>query len=79
MRVIGEIDHPSCKITLFQWNGKYIIKLEQGLLEQTYKVGETDITGENDIKRILNDTFMQAALKRFREMHLDLVQSMETL
>lgn len=79
MKVIGEIPHPSCKITLFQWNGKYLIKLEQGPLEQTYKVNETDVTGDDDIKKILNDKFLQSALKRFRAMHLDLMDSMDNI
>ena len=79
MRVIGEITHPSCKITIFQWNGKYIIKIEQGLLEQSYNIDETELSDVDDVKKLLNDDFMQAVLKRFRDMHVDLMNSLETI
>jgi hypothetical protein len=48
MRVVGEIPHSDCKITIFSWNNRYLIKLEQGLLEQTFKVNEFDISGESE-------------------------------
>jgi hypothetical protein len=68
MRVIGEIPHPQCKITVFHWNNRYLIKLEQGSLEQTFKVQEFDVTSEEDIKLIVNEEFIQAALQRFELM-----------
>ena len=76
MRVVGEIPHPSCKITVFMWNGKYLIKLERGPIEQTFKVSEMDITGEDDIQSILNEEFMQKALSRFDEMEEALFKAM---
>lgn len=79
MRVIGEIPHASCKITIFHWNGKYIIKLEQGLLEQSYKIDETELIDPDDIKKVLNDDFMKSILKRFHDMHVDLMNSIETI
>ncbi|MGV3587605.1 MAG: hypothetical protein ACO1OF_11415 [Adhaeribacter sp.] len=68
MRVISEIPHPAVKITVFSWNGKYIVKLEKGSFEQTYKVSEMDILDESDIPKLLDETFISAALQRFREM-----------
>ena len=72
MRVIGEIKHPACKITLFSWNAKYLIKLERGLVEQTFKVPEFDVTGEEDIREMLQGDFLQEALLRFDEMDASL-------
>lgn len=73
MRVIEEINHPVCKITLFSWNGKFIIKFEAGsFLEQTYKVNEIDVTGIDDIKALINDEFMAKVAARFRDMATDL-------
>ena len=43
MRVVKEIPHSACKITVFSWNQKYLIKLEQGDFEQTFKVSEFDV------------------------------------
>lgn len=68
MRVIGEIAHPECKITLYHWNNRYIIKLEHGSLEQTFKIQEYDLTSEEDIKRVLSEDFLHAAMRRFAEM-----------
>ena len=79
MRVLEEIPHDSYKITIFQWNGKYIIKVEQGMLEQSYKVDETEFFNTDDVKKLLNDTFLDAVQKRFRDMHMDLMASMQTL
>lgn len=68
MRIIGEIQHPECKITLYHWNNRYIVKLEQGPLEQTFKIQEFDVTSEEDIKQLVSEDFIQAALRRFEAM-----------
>ena len=76
MRHVADIPYPQVKITLFAWNGKYLLKLEQGLLEQTYKVPELEMSGiappDVEIRQILDDEFLQAAVARFRLMHDDL-------
>jgi len=76
MRVVGEIPHPVCKITVFSWNGKYLIKLERGSIEQTFKVREMDVSGEADIRTLLNEGFMQKALARFDEMEDALMKAL---
>ena len=63
MRVVGEISHPECKITIFAWNNRYLIKLEQGLLEQTFKVNEYDVTSEAELYRIVDKAFLEEAEK----------------
>jgi 23S rRNA A1618 N6-methylase RlmF len=78
MRVIGEVPHGLYKITLFQWNGKFIIKIESGLLEQVYKIEEWDIPEER-LADLLNDTFMKAVSQRFGEMHRDINSVIESL
>ena len=72
MRQLAVIPHSEAKITLFSWNGKYLIKLEKGPLEQTYKVSELDLTGEEDIHLLLDEEFVQAAVRRFAAMQQDL-------
>jgi hypothetical protein len=79
MRIVGEIPHPSCKITLFSWNGKYIIKLERGMIEQTFKVSEMDVSGDDDIQKILSEAFMQKAIVRFDEMEDALMKTLEEI
>jgi hypothetical protein len=77
MRVVGEIAHPLCKITLFSWNNRYLIKLEQGLMEQTFKINEYDISGESELYTLVDETFIQEGLKRFDEMRKSLSQALD--
>jgi hypothetical protein len=79
MRVVSEIPHPVFKITVFAWNGKYLIKIEQGMLEQTYKVSELDLTGEEDIKKLLDTQFLEEVGKRFMEMNSSVFDALERL
>ena len=72
MRVIAELPHPDCKITIFSMNQKFIIKLEKGIFEQVYKLSELDIPdGVNGVFQILDAEFMESVAKRFTEMRAD--------
>jgi hypothetical protein len=75
MRLVREIAHPACKITIFSWNNRYLIKLEQGLLEQTFKVPELDVTGEDELLAILDAEFLHQATVRFQEMGRSLYEA----
>ena len=75
MRVVKEVPHPKVKITVFSWNQKYLIKLELGPLEQTFKVSEFDVL-EQELDEILSERFIGQALKRFDEMRQSLRESM---
>ncbi len=76
MRVIAELPHPDCKITLFSMNSKYIIKIEQGALEQTYKIAEMDILGGvNGVFEMLDEAFMQSIIERFTSMRSDFLST----
>ncbi|RZK15642.1 MAG: hypothetical protein EOO56_22435 [Hymenobacter sp.] len=76
MRHVADIPYPKVKITLLAWNGKYLLKLEQGPLEQTYKVAELDLSGvepaDVEIRQLLDDEFLTAAVARFDAMQQDL-------
>lgn len=73
MRVLAELPHPECKITLFNMNQKYIVKFEQGTLEQSYKLSELDLTGggANEIFQILDEEFIGTVVERFKLMRAD--------
>ncbi|MDH4088942.1 MAG: hypothetical protein OEV74_11935 [Cyclobacteriaceae bacterium] len=77
MRVVGEIPNSECKITVFAWNNRYLIKLEQGLLEQTFKVNEYDVASEAEVYKIVDKPFVQEALNRFSDMKISLQQAIE--
>ncbi|WP_345222122.1 hypothetical protein [Hymenobacter koreensis] len=78
MRHVADIPHPDIKITLLAWNGKYLLKLEQGMLEQTYKVSELDlIGGDAEMRQLLDETFLASATQRFQDMRADLHAALE--
>lgn len=78
MRTIAEIHHPKCRITIFLWNQKYLVKLEQESLEQTYKINQFDVLSEDKLKEMINNEFIESALKRFDEMRNDLSKIIQT-
>ena len=79
MRIVGEIPHPELKITIFHWNNRYLIKLEAGLFEQTYKIPEYDVASEAELKKLVDEAFIESALKRFNEMAESLQNSMKKI
>lgn len=71
MRVVKEIPHEKYKIQIFQYNNKYILKIELGQFEQTYKIGETDVFGLEDVERMITEELLTNTLHRFVEMRND--------
>ncbi len=72
MRIVAELPRPDCKITIFSMNMKFLVKFEQGNLEQTYKISEMDVTGGvNGVFQILDEEFIEAVVRRFEGMRDD--------
>ncbi|MBO0947365.1 hypothetical protein [Fibrella forsythiae] len=78
MRYIKDIEHTQLKISLFSWNSKYIVKIEAGPYEQTYKVAEFDVTGPEEVERMISDAFVASVLARFQQMDADWTAAMES-
>ncbi|HCM74891.1 MAG TPA: hypothetical protein DIS90_00820 [Cytophagales bacterium] len=79
MRVIGNIAHEKCNITFFHWNNRYLIKLEAGPFEQTFKIPEYDLASEEDLNKIVTDEFIDQTMARFDEMARSLAQALEKI
>jgi hypothetical protein len=76
MRTLAELPHPDCKITIFGMNQKYIIKFEQGNLEQTYKIAEADIVDSvNGVFEILDEEFVNKVLQIFITMRTSFIDT----
>ena len=71
MRLVKDIPHEKYKIQIFQYNGKYILKIELGQFEQTYKIGETDVYGVEDVEKMISPQLLKNPLNRFVEMRTD--------
>ncbi|MCE7055521.1 hypothetical protein LZF95_12610 [Algoriphagus sp. AGSA1] len=68
MRVVQEFVLEDIRISVFSWNNKYIIKFELGPMEQTFKLSETDVLDEGDLKVFLTGDFFEKVKLRFKEM-----------
>jgi hypothetical protein len=71
MRVIADIPHPRYKIQIFLYNAKYLVKIELGQFEQTFKVAESDVNGLEELKRMVTDQLLRNSLDRFLSMRTD--------
>lgn len=65
------------KIGLYQWNSKYIIKVESGMYEQTFKIDDYEVTDTNELERCIDETFISAVQGRFDEMHNDFFEALK--
>lgn len=71
MRIVKEIPHPRFKITVFSWNSKYIVKIEDAHLEQVYKIPESEILSLDELEGMLSTPFLLKCLERFAQMGHD--------
>jgi hypothetical protein len=76
MRTVAELPHPDFKITIFAMNQKFIVKFEQGTLEQVYKIAEADvIDGVNGVFQLIDDEFTASVSRRFEEMRQSFISA----
>ena len=71
MRTVAEIPHHTFRISVFSYNAKYIVKIELGQFEQSFKVSEMDVQGLDELKNMLNDAFLESCMDRFLSMRED--------
>jgi hypothetical protein len=71
MRVIKDIPHERYKIQIMSYNAKYIVKIELGQYEQTFKIGETDVYSVEEVENMITPELLSNCLKRFVEMRSD--------
>ena len=79
MRIIGDIPHPDCKITIYAWNTKYLIKIEKNNIEQTFKIPEVELSSEAELYEIVKGEFLEDALARFKGMQESLKTALNRL
>lgn len=77
MRVVSEKNKEGVRITIFDWNNKYLIKFEIGGMEQTFKVSAMDVLEEASLEQLLEGEFFDRVKERFNEMHQSLQKAMK--
>lgn len=72
MRILGYLDHPVFKVTVFKTDTRLSIKFENSDFEQTYKFRPTEQTNSlKEINRLLDDSFLEQVGSRFASMKED--------
>lgn len=79
MKIVGDIPHPHCRISLFEWNNRFLVKIEQGELEQTFKIDQYSVDGPEALKKLITREFIDETLDRFNGMRLSLQRTLNTL
>lgn len=70
MRIIGEVQHPIFKITIFKMGERISVKFENERYEQTYKLGADDrLTNVEDIQKWIDAAFLEQVQQAFQKMH----------
>jgi len=72
MRIINSFIKENIKVTIFDFDLKYVIKFEFGSLEQTYKVDKLEFTNHLDLEEKIDQNFIKSVNKRFDRMSKDL-------
>ena len=72
MRIINSFIKENIKVTIFDFDLKYVIKFEFGSLEHTYKVDKLEFTNHLDLEEKIDQNFIKSVNKRFDRMSKDL-------
>lgn len=72
MRIIGYIEHPVLKITVFKMDTRLSIKFENSQAEQTYKLRPSEqVNTLSDIQQLVDEQLLKTILARFAAMQKD--------
>jgi transposase len=70
MRIIGNIEHPHMKISVFRMDNRWSVKFENEWYEQTFKIGsDTRLEDLESIKNLIDPAFQESVLQTFQQMH----------
>ena len=70
MRIIGQIEHPEFKISIFRMDNRTSIKIENANYEQIYKLGDEErFQNPENIRKLLDAGLLDNAARLFRDMH----------
>ena len=72
MRIVSNLFKDDIKISIFDYDLKYVIKFEFNRLEQTYKVDKLEFESVSELESKLKSINIQSIKNRFTEMSDDL-------
>lgn len=68
MRVVAQIENPYFTVTIHQYNDKYIVKLEGGPMDQTYKFPTDSFRNVEQVKQLVDEQFTQNSVEIHKQM-----------
>ncbi|MCC6413667.1 MAG: hypothetical protein IT270_18575 [Saprospiraceae bacterium] len=70
MRLIGQIEHPVLKISVFKMDGRVSVKFENAHYEQTFKLGNDErIQSLEDVQRLVDAAMAEEVLHNMQQQH----------
>lgn len=77
MRVIGYVEHPNFKISIFKNDGRTSVKFENEQYEQTFKLGDDErFATVEGIQKWVDQDLIEKVSAGFRQMHEARLQAM---
>jgi hypothetical protein len=78
MRIIGYIEHPVLKISVFKMEHKFSVKFESGFAEQIYKFRQDEhLQHLKDIQHLIDDAFIKKVESILEIMHQERADLLE--
>ena len=72
MRLIKTLFIEDIKITIFDFDLKYVIKFEKNRLEQTFKLDKLEFSELDNLERKINSDIIKSIKNRFSDMTSEL-------
>jgi hypothetical protein len=77
MRIIGNIEHPSLKISVFKNEGRTSVKFETSLYEQTYKLGDDErFSTVEGVEEFVDAAMLEKIVQVYQQKQCDRLESM---
>ena len=67
------------RVSIMQWNEKYIIEMEAGQYKQTYKISVDSVSGLDEVKALCTPELLESTMTRFSGMNSDFSTSYKSL
>jgi hypothetical protein len=70
MRLLGQIEHPVLKISVFKMDGRISVKFENALYEQTFKFGDDErVQNMEAIQRLVDAGMAEEVMAAMQHQH----------
>ena len=80
MRIIGQIEHPVLKISVFKNEGRVSVKFENAGYELTYKMGDDDrFQTTEDVAKLVDPAFLERVNEQLQAMHANRLSALARL